>query len=594
MPTRPPLAAEPKKAAPWRRVSEAARHSRDAFRLVWDQSPRLALALPALSVGSGGLPAVIAYLAKLLIDAAARPPDAERVSDVVLLLGLELGAVVLLLGLERCLALCDALLRVKLAQGILERVLARTLTLELSELEDPELRDELRLVTEHASERPLNLARRALVALQQAVTLLGIFLLLAGFSAWLLGLLLVATAPALWAELRLNADAFRLFRAQSSEARRQRYLETVLTSDLHAKELLTYGTGPSLLARHRTIFEQHYAADRALSMRRALWSFAVGVGSALALTGCYVWITWNVLGGTATVGALAMLFVVLRQAQSSSSALVSVLAGMHHDQLYMAALQRFLARSPARPRGDATSGPVPGDGIRFVNVSFRYAGSSAAALKDVTFHLPPGVRVSIVGENGAGKTTLLKLLVGLYRPSAGQVTLDGLPLESWQPAALQGRLAVVFQDFGRYQLLAGENIGIGSASALDDRARWRAAAEAALVAPLLASLPQGFETQLGTWFHGGRDLSTGEWQRLALARAFTKPKADIVVLDEPTASVDAIAEAALLAELTESTRGRLAILISHRATWSDPASLIARLERGRLTSFGPRRDERAE
>ncbi len=571
-------------AAPRRARSVLVNVSR-AFGLVWQESPRLALGLATLSVLTGALPAGIAYLAKLIVDAvslARQTPSAAYTRDVFWLLAIELTAVVLLLALQRALSVCDALLRVRLSQGIIEQVLRRALALPLAALEDAAQQDELQLIVDQAPERPLGLVRRALVALQQTVTLLGLLLLLTGFSVWLLVLLAAATLPALWVELRLNADAFRLFRAHSPESRRQRYLETVLTRETHAKEVKTYGVGLALLCRHRGIFDRWYPQDRALTVRRAAWGFALGLVSATALSACYLWVTWSALQGAASIGALAMLFVVLRQAQSSSSDLVSVLAGMHEDQLYIAALERFLAPETAKNPEGGTRGPAPGTGIRLENVSFIYPGSTTPALTDVSLHLPPGSRVSVLGSNGAGKTTLLKLITGLYRPTSGRVTLDGLPLQEWQAAGLSARLAVAFQDFGRYQLLAGENVGIGSAETLDNRARWREIARAALLDELLEGLPSGYETQLGQWFEGGRELSTGEWQRLALARIYARPQADIVILDEPTASIDAAAESALLVELGQRTRGRTAILISHRATWNETDALVLELEAGRL------------
>jgi ATP-binding cassette, subfamily B, bacterial len=556
-----------------------------AFGLVWQENRGLALCLASLSVLTGALPAGIAYLAKLIVDAVAvavHAPSEEHKRDVLVLLAFELCCVVLLLALQRALSVCDALLRVRLSQSIVERVLQRALTLELQALEDAALQDELRLIVDQAPERPLSLVRRALVALQQTVTLGGLLLLLAGFSAWLLALLAAATLPALWVELRLNADAFRLFRAHSSESRRQRYLETLLTRETHAKELKMYGVGPALLRRHRDIFDRWYPQDRALTVRRAVWGFALGLVSALALSACYLWVTWSAVERQASIGALAMLFVVLRQAQSSSSDLVSVLAGMHEDQLYLAALDGFLAAAPSESVGTATRGSKPGAGLLLEDVSFTYPGSANPAVANINLYLPPGRRVSVLGKNGAGKTTLLKLLTGLYRPSSGRITLDGLPLEQWLPANLSARFAVAFQDFGRYQLLAGENVGIGSTETLDNRARWREAAHAALVGELLEGLPAGYETQLGQWFEGGRELSMGEWQRVALARIHARPQADIVILDEPTASIDTAAEAALLDELTERTRGRTAILVSHRAAWNDPEALVVELEAGRL------------
>jgi ATP-binding cassette subfamily B protein len=283
-----------------------------------------------------------------------------------------------------------------------------------------------------------------------------------------------------------------------------------------------------------------------------------------------------------------MLFVVLRQAQTSSSDLVSVLAGMHEDQLYVTSLDAFLEREVTPTGGTAHAGPHPGSGIRFDHVSFSYPGAASPALSDVNLKLSAGSRVSVLGRNGAGKTTLLKLLTGLYRPTSGSVTLDGLALEEWDRATLAQRMSVMFQDFGRYQLLAGENVGIGSPESFEDRARWQHAAREARVDELVRGLPAGYETQLGQWFEGGRELSAGEWQRLALSRLFTRPQADIVILDEPTAHLDRERERQVLADLAARSSGRLSILVSHRATWDDPESLVIVLEAGRVVTAAPR------
>jgi ATP-binding cassette subfamily B protein len=384
---------------------------------------------------------------------------------------------------------------------------------------------------------------------------------------------LLAALPGMFDELRFNADAFRLFRAHTPETRRQHYLETLLTREDHAKELRLYGTGPALLARHRSIFRHWFKQDRALSLRRAGYGLLLGVVSTLATGACLWWVTSSAMRGATSLGTLTMLFFVLRQAQVASSDLLAILSGMHEDQLYLEALQELLALPVPAP-GTARSGTQPGSGIRFEGVWFTYPGAAEPALQDVTFTLRPGTRVSVVGANGAGKTTLLKLLTGLYRPTRGQVTLDGLPLEQWAPDALGARLAVMFQDFGRYQLLAGENIGIGHPDALDAPERWQLAARAALLEPLIQTLPSGYRTPLGQWFEGGRELSLGEWQRIALARTLTRTAADILVLDEPTASLDPAAEQLMLRELTRATAGRTAVLISHRATWQAPDAQV--------------------
>lgn len=554
-----------------------------AVRLVWDTDPRLSWGLFGLSIATGVLPGGIAYLAKLLVDAVALAARTRLASDeraVLWLLGAELGLVLLLLGFQRVLALCDALLRVRLSQRVIERVLNRALELELADFENPALNDQLRLVREQAPERPLNLVRRALIAIQQLVTLAGLSLVLTTFSPWLIVLLLAGTLPALWAELRLSADAFRLFREHSPEARRQRYLETVLTREDYAKEVKAYGIGPALLGRHRHIFDAWYRRDRALSLRRAAWGLALGVLSLLALGACFAWVTLSAVRGSTSVGSLAMLIVVLRQAQSSTTDLLSVLASMHEDNLYLLTLEAFLT-GPAAPRGTAEQGPSPGDGIRFEAVSFTYPGAHSPALSNVELHLAPGQSLTVLGENGAGKTTLLKLMTGLYQPSHGRVTLDGLSLAEWKPARLAERIAILFQDFARYQMTAGENIGMGHPDAFESQARWQEAARAALIEELIHGLPAGYDTPLGQWFEGGRELSLGEWQRVALARLFTRPNADLIILDEPTASLDGGAEARVLERLSHVMAGRSVVLVSHRATWPAPQGLVLVLDRGR-------------
>lgn len=586
MPTPQPLHAQPSPGATPALVSRAlalpALFSR-AVRLVWDTDRMLSWSLLGLSLTTGIVPGVIAYLAKLLVDAVALAARTRAPADehaVLALLAAELGLVLLLLGIQRLLALCDALLRVRLSQSVIERVLTRALELELCDFENPELNDQLRLVREQAPERPLNLVRRALIAVQQIVTLAGLSLVLTTFSPWLIVLMLSGTLPALWAELRLSADAFRLFREHSPEARRQRYLETVLTREDYAKEVKAYGIGPALLGRHRKIFDAWYRRDRALSLRRAGWGLALGVLSLLALGACFAWVTLSAVSGGTSVGSLAMLMVVLRQAQTSTTDLLSVLASMHEDNLYLLTLDAFLA-GPATARGIAEHGPRPGDGIRFEDVSFTYPGAKSPALSNVELHLAPGKSLTVLGENGAGKTTLLKLMTGLYRPSHGRVTLDGLPLAEWKPAHLAERIAILFQDFARYQMSAGENIGMGHPDAFESKARWRQAAHGALLEELIESLPAGYDTPLGQWFEGGRELSLGEWQRVALARLFTRPQADLVILDEPTASLDSGAEARMLERLSQVMRGRSVVLVSHRATWPDSNSQVIVLERGR-------------
>jgi ATP-binding cassette subfamily B protein len=268
------------------------------------------------------------------------------------------------------------------------------------------------------------------------------------------------------------------------------------------------------------------------------------------------------------------------------SASLSAIGGMYEDNLYLSTLYEYLDTPIATSAGTATVGTTPGTGLRFDHVTFTYPGATEPAVRDVSFELQPGQSLALVGENGSGKTTLIKLLTRLYAPDSGGISLDGLELAGWQPAALRRRIGVIFQDFARYQLKVGENIGAGDVTHFEDEPRWRAAADLGMAAPFIDDLPSGYETQLGKWFKDGRELSGGQWQKIALSRAFMRNSADILVLDEPTASMDAGAEARVFQRFRELTEGKMAILISHRFSTVRMADRIIVIEDGRVTEHG--------
>jgi ATP-binding cassette subfamily B protein len=272
------------------------------------------------------------------------------------------------------------------------------------------------------------------------------------------------------------------------------------------------------------------------------------------------------------------------------SASLAAISGMYEDNLYLSTLYDYLDTPVDAPSGSATAGPDPGDGVRFERVSFTYPGATEPAVRDVSLHLRPGHSLALVGENGSGKTTLIKLLTRLYVPTSGRITLDGLDLAEWSPVALRRRVAVIFQDFARYQLKVGENIGVGDVEHFEDEARWREAAGLATASPFVEELPAGYQTQLGKWFRDGRELSGGQWQKIALARAFIREGADILVLDEPTAAMDARAEAQVFEQFRELARERMVILISHRFSTVRRADQIVVIQGGEVLERGSHED----
>ena len=568
------------------------RYSGRALQLVWTTSRRLTVILAVATVIAGILPAAIAFVGALIIDAVVAAARLYQDSgetafrEVLTLVTIEGGLVAALAGTQRVLSACQSLLRAQLGQRVNVMILEKALQLELAQFEDSEFYDKLTRARREASSRPLSLVVRTFGLAQNAVSLVSYGVLLAQFSAWAVLILVLAGLPAFVAEAKFSGDAFRLFRWRSPETRMQMYLETVLAREDHAKEVQLFGLGPKLLDRYRAIFARLYREDRNLTLRRDGWGFVLGLIGTLTLYGAYAWVAATTIVGRITLGQMTMYMMLFRQGQSAVSASLSAIGGMYEDNLYLSTLYEFLETPVPLRQAGGVRGPEPADGIRFEQVSFSYPGAETPALSDIDLHIRPGESLALVGENGSGKTTLIKLLARLYTPSSGRILLDGLDLQSWDETALRQRIGVIFQDFARYQLKVGENIGAGDVRHFEDEARWTEAARLGMALPFIESLPEGFDAQLGKWFKQGRELSGGQWQKIALARAFMRSGADILVLDEPTAAMDAAAEATIFEHFRNLTRNRIAILISHRFSTVRMADQIVVIEGGRIIERG--------
>jgi ATP-binding cassette subfamily B protein len=564
------------------------RYSRRAIDLVWSTNRGLLVALALLTLLAGLLPAGVAWIGGQIVDAvvAARNLSGHGAARVLRLVCIEGALVTLLAGAQRGLSLCQALLRAQLGQRVNVMILEKALTLELTHFEDSEFYDKLTRARREASSRPLSLVMRTFGMVQNAISLLSYGALLVRFSPWTVLILLLAGLPAFVAEAKFSGDAFRLFRWRSPETRMQTYLETVLAREDHAKEVKLFGLGARLLQRYRDIYSRLYREDRALSIRRDSWGFALSVIATATLYGAYAWIAVTTVRGAITLGQMTRYLLSFRQGQGAVTAILSAIGGMYEDNLYLSTLYEFLETPVELPSGSAVHGPDRADGVRFEHVSFTYPGASSPALVDINLHLPPGSSLALVGENGSGKTTLIKLLTRLYSPDSGRILLDGLPLPEWQDEALKARIGVIFQDFTRYQMLVGENVGAGDERYFEDEQRWRDAAVKGRAAEFIDRLPGGYHTQLGKWFRYGQELSGGQWQKVALARAFMRTQADVLVLDEPTAAMDARAEAEIFEHFRSLARERITILISHRFSTVRMADRIAVLDQGRIIEQG--------
>lgn len=565
---------------------------RRAVALVWRTSPALLLGLIAATLCAGLLPALAAWLGQRIVDAVVSAMTAHAQGGqpplwpVLRWLVAEAGALALLAGAQRALSVQQSLLRVRLAQTVNLLILEKAQTLPLVQFEDSDFYDRLVRVRRDASTRPLGLVTKALGLIQNLVALTSFALLLAHFSLWALAILVIAALPVFFAETRFSGDAFRLFTRRAPETRRQNYIETLLSQEAHIKEVRLFGLAPLLLQRYRETFDRLYGEDRRLTLRRDGWGFALGLLGTLGFYLAYAWVVLATVSGQISLGQMTMYLVLFKQGQAAISSSLGAIGGVYEDGLYLSNLYDYLEHPVPATTGTATKGSVPNDGLRFDGVGYTYPGATRPALTGIDLHLAPGQSLALVGENGSGKTTLIKLLTRLYTPTHGKILLDGTDLQAWDLQALHRRIGVIFQDYLRYQMIAGENLGVGDVTAFDDEQRWRQAAEQGMAADFIERLSDGYRTQLGRWFAGGQELSGGQWQKIALSRAYMRTQADLLVLDEPTAALDAAAEAAVFERFRAYARGRMSVLISHRFSSVRSAGQIIVLDRGKILERG--------
>ncbi len=562
-------------------------YGRRALALVWATSKWLTVALACLTLVAGLLPAGVAWVGKLLVDSVVVAIELGEMSDEIWLwLGLEALLVAAMAASQTGLNIANSLLRAQLGQRVNLMILEKTQRLELAQLEDAEFYDRLTRARREASSRPLALVKKTFGVMQNGISILSFSGLLLAFSPWAVLLLVLGGLPAFFVEAKFAGQAFMLFRWRSPESREMNYLEMVLARDDFTKEVKLYNLAPTLLKRYRTIFRTLFKEDRALTIRRGWWAFGLGLLGTGALYLAFAWVVLATVAGHLSLGEMTMYMMVFKQGQSAVSASLTSVNGMYEDHLYLSSLYEFLELPDAARRGQLTQGSEPGSGLAIVDLSFTYPGTDRNVLSNINLALKPGSSLALVGENGSGKTTLTKLIAGLYEIDQGDIFFDGSSLKQWDPRALQDRIGVIFQDFARYQWLVGQNVGAGDVERFDDVERWQLAAEKGLADDFINALPSGYQTQLGRWFKDGYELSGGQWQKIALARAFMRQQADILILDEPTSAMDAQAEAAVFDHLQETAKDQILILISHRFSTVRRADCIAVMSEGKIIEYG--------
>jgi len=484
-------------------------------------------------------------------------------------------------------SLSDRVLQSHLTNHINGMIIRKAISLDLQFFENPIFYDTLQNARRQADTSALSIVRSTLQMVQQAITLVSLIALLLRFSPWLAVIVFVAAIPSFLSQSQYAERAFRAVSRRAPESRLLNYLEMLLTGNETVKEIKLFGLGQTLLERYQTLFTKFYEEDRAIAQKRTIAGLGWGMLSSLVYYGSYAWIVLRTVAGLITLGDMSMFLSIFRQSQHSISSLLDSLNRLYESNLFLDNLITYLELEPvlvAPVNGPMAPEPIR-HGIEFRNVSFRYPGSEALVLRDISLHIHPGERIALVGLNGAGKTTLIKLLTRLYDPTEGQILIDGVDLREYDLASLHQRFGVIFQDFVRYQFSVRENIGFGQIDALDDIARIQTAADRGGATEVIEALPQGYETVLGRRWEKGAELSGGQWQKIALARAFMR-KAEVLVLDEPTSALDAEAEYEVFRRFGELMEGRIAVLISHRFSTVRMADRIVVLSEGRIHELG--------
>ncbi|KAB7731412.1 ATP-binding cassette domain-containing protein [Rudanella paleaurantiibacter] len=579
----------------WRDRFSALKNLPAFFRLVWQTSPGLFLGNAFGRLVRAAIPAAALYVGKLIIDEVVRlmaqgaNPDTTYLWQLV---GAEFGLAVLATALGRLVSLLDSLLGDLFANQTSIRLMEHAASLDLEQFEDAAFYDKLERARRQTTGRTVLLSQ----VFGQVQEIISVVFLAAGlvvYNPWLIGLLVLAVLPAFAADNYFNQRSYSLSRNWTPERRELDYLRYVGAADDTAKEVKIFGLSGFLIDRFRTLSWTYYVKNRALAISRAGWGTVLTALGTAGYYAAYVWIIGRAVAGQISLGDLTFLAGAFRQVRGSLESILLQFSGLTQEALYLQDLFDYFAIQPKihSPNDPAVGEPlrVPQpirEGFVFENVGFQYANAPERwAIRNLSFTLRPGEKLALVGENGAGKTTLVKLLARLYDPSEGRILLDGRDLREYDLADLRRNVGVIFQDYVRFKMSAGVNIAVGDIDERTNQPRIESSAQRSLADSVIAKLPAGYDQQLGRSFNKGVELSGGEWQKVALARAYMRD-AQLIILDEPTAALDARAEYEVFQRFAGLTEGKSSVIISHRFSTVRMADRILVLEGGRLIELG--------
>lgn len=584
-----PANPNPKPQPTWSERFVALKNIPPLLKLIWRTSPQLVIATACIRLLRSAVPIASLYIGKLIIDSivASRTYGQEHDPNKIwLYVGLECTLAISVVVLGRVSGLLDGLLGDRFANETSVRIMEHSATLDLEMFEDAEFYDKLERARRQTWTR-VSLMNDVLGQVQDTITIISFVVALVTFNPYLLILIFVSIIPSIYGELKFSGESYSLAFQWTAERRKIDYYRFIGASDETAKEVKIFGLSPFIIARFKQLVTDYYSANRKLSIRRAIWGALLSSAMTLSYYAAYIVIISQALGGLITLGSLTFLIGSFQQVQSLLQAIFMRFTSIAGDALYLKDLFDFFDIKPSVPK-PLKPHPFPDkitQGFVFENVSFKYRNSSKWAVRNLSFSLSAGEKLALVGENGAGKTTVVKLLARLYEPTEGRILLDGVDLREYDVNELRKHIGVIFQDFVRYQMTLGENIATGNISQQDDKEAIIESAEKSQADTVARKLEQGYDQVIGRRFSEGVDLSGGEWQKVALARAYLR-SAQVLILDEPTAALDARAEYDIFRRFTELTQGKSAVLISHRFSTVRMADKVLVLNKGERVEFG--------
>lgn len=566
---------------------EASRYLPRFFGNVRSASPILFYINIIIRVLSASLPILMLWLGKLIIDEIVLLHQGTGGSTVLLwkYIAFEIALTILSDVLSRMTNLANALLGDLYANKSSVDLIQKTAVVELRHLEDSEFYDMLERARRQTTGR-VSLLSDVFSQIQDIIVVISLIIGMIAFEPWLLLLLVLAVIPSFINELKFNQETYSLARSWTTERRELDYIRYIGASDEHAKEVKLFGLVDFLVGRFKELSQSYYEANKKVAIKRASWGGFFNILGILSYYGAYIVIVIRVIGGVLTIGELTFLSGSFSKLQSQMQRIFFRFSSISNSALYLKDYFEFLDIKGDRLQDEkGIELSQIKEGFEFRDVSFKYPGSEHEVVKGLNFKISIGEKIAFVGENGAGKTTLIKLILGFYKPSSGVILLDGIPIEDYDKESYQKMFGVIFQDFLKYNFSFRDNIAVGSIENIDDLDRIQDSSEKSLAKDILPELPMGYEQQLGKRFHMGVDLSGGQWQKIALARAYMKD-AQVMILDEPTSALDARAEHDAFERFIGLTKGKTAIIISHRFSTVRMADRILVLKNGKLVENG--------